>query len=127
MPQIIDMAEVEAAMEDMRKRGAEAAKREGFDGVFARAQLAAIPPLSIWRATERNRNADPADITLAVTWSAALVIAAAVREVHPRDIDAQFALSNLCLSELGRKIGETLLGESGAHHSRIEGKEAGHA
>lgn len=112
MPQLIDMLEVEAAMEDLRQRGAPECLKEGHPGVSARGQVAAIPALTIWRCKEINLGTDESDILLALTEIIALVLSAAVKTVNGVDVDSQFALANICFEQIAGNVGAILAGNA---------------
>lgn len=100
MPKMIDLADVEAGMEEFRIRERSKTERPGMDGIVARAQLAALP---------------------------AAALSGEIMSVCSDDRNEQFKVVNRLLQALAEEIASILTGQAQVIASRHEFKEAGRA
>lgn len=125
MPKMIDLAEVEAAMEEFRIN--QRSKAEDPDmGIVFRAQLAVSPELTIWRAKEINRGSDPNLIMNAVVMLVAATLAGEVMAVED-ETEAQFAVVNRILQAIAQETAVILTKPGYIVNQRFETTEAGRA
>lgn len=126
MPLMIDLAEVEAAMEEFRIRERNKAEQPGMTGIVARAQLAALPALTIWRVKEMNRGTEPNELLNALMMVIAAALAGEIMSTED-DQKEQFAIVNRALQGLAEEIASILTGKAPVIAQRHEFKEAGRA
>lgn len=129
MPQMIDLAEVEAAMERFRERAKPRLEKEGYDGVLARLQYEAAAALTYWRVREINRATSPPLMMEALSMFFAATVAGEIKQVIPDNKDVQFGIANEAIQNFAVNIGRILDSQEawGAAAVHIEGKEAGTA
>jgi hypothetical protein len=127
VPQMIDLAEVEAAMEEFRIRERGKTERPGLEGVVARGQLAALPALTIWRVNEMNRGTDANEMMNALVMVVAAALSGEIMSTAGGDQTEMFAITNRLLQGLAEEIGSILTGAADIVASRHEFKEAGRA
>jgi hypothetical protein len=127
MPQIIDMAEVQATMEALRERSKAALELPGFAGVTARLQDAVVPEMTYWRARELNRGTQPALMVEAMVAVFAASFAGEFRQ-YTDSTDAQFELANEVISSFANALGNIILTpQKFAADFVIPAKDVGHA
>lgn len=125
MPKMIDLAEVEAAMEKFRAGQREKAEHPEMGCVY-RAQLVVTPELTLWRARELNRGTDPNLIMNAIVMLIAATVGGEVM-AGDEDLDEQFAIVNRVLQAVAEETAAILTRTSHIINQRFELKEAGRA
>jgi hypothetical protein len=126
MPQMIDIADVEAGMEEFRARERKKTDLPGVQGVVARAQLAVSPELTLWRVKELNRGTDPNEVMNGIVALVAATLAGEVLAV-PMPKDRQIAVINRTLTAIAEEVVSILSGQADMTIHRHEFKEAGNA
>jgi hypothetical protein len=126
LPKMIDLADVEAAMEAFRVRERAKTELPGMDGIVARAQLAALPALTIWRVKEMNLGTDPNEMMNALVMVLAAALSGEIMSTTHERVE-QFDIVNRVLQGLAEEIASILTGEAAVMASRHEFKEAGRA
>lgn len=96
----------------------------GLEGVVARAQLAAMPVLTIWRVHEMNRGTDSNELMNALLMVCAAALSGEILSTTD-DRHEQFGVANRVLQGLAEEIGSILTGRTDV--TRHELKEAGRA
>lgn len=125
MPQMIDLAEVEAAMETFRAGQRDKAEDPKM-GVVFRAQLAVTPELTLWRARELNRGTGANEILNAIVMLVAATIGGEIMAIED-DRNAQFEIINLALQAIAEETASILTRPKHIINQRFELKEAGRA
>lgn len=125
MPKMIDLADVEAAMEEFRASQRNKAEDPTM-GVVYRAQLAVTPELTLWRARELNRGTDANAIMNAVVMLVSATIGGEVM-ANELDIEASFGLVNKILQAIAEETASILTNPGYVNHQRFALKEAGRA
>ena len=125
MPKMIDLAEVEAAMEEFRISQRKKAEDPTMGFVY-RAQLAVTPELTLWRAREINRGTDGNEIMNAIVMLIAATIGGEVMAETDDQAD-QFDIVNKILRAVAEETAAILTKPGYIVNQRFDLKEAGRA
>lgn len=126
MPQLIDLVEVNEAMERFRASQKEKAEHPEMGCVF-RAQLAVIPELTLWRAREMNRGTEPNELLNAFVMLVASALAGELL-ANTTDTGEAFQTLNRSLAAIAEETAALLINPaSRGTLTRFSTKEAGTA
>lgn len=125
MARLIDLGEIQAQLDEMVARSAAEAEKPGFEGVVARCQIATLPAITIWRASEFNRGIEPNTILNAIVGMVASTLFGEVSSIYG-DRDRQIAIINKLLNGIGEEI-KALMENPRSREHRVKKIEAGRA